>query len=78
MDIDAQCARQALLMCHCCGGPGHFAWDCPTRFDIHLLSQDDRDNLLESLLALKDAPPMPVSDDWNDNRLEEDFVHGSK
>jgi hypothetical protein len=52
--------------------------DCPTRFDIHLLSQDDCDNLLESLLALKDTPPMLTSDDWNDNRLEEDFVHSSK
>jgi hypothetical protein len=79
MDIDAQCARQAPLTCHRCGGPGHFAWDYPTRFDVRLFSQDDRDDLLESLLALKDALPMPASDDWNNNRLEEeDFVHGSK
>jgi hypothetical protein len=79
MDIDAQCARQAPLTCHRCGGPGHFAWDCPTGFDVRLLSQDDHDNLLESLLALKDALPTPASDDQNDNGLEEeDFVHSSE
>jgi hypothetical protein len=79
MDIDAQCARQAPLTCHRCGGLGHFAQDCPTRFNICLLSQDNHDNLLESLLALKDAPPMPASDDQNDNGLEEeDFVHSSE
>jgi hypothetical protein len=79
MDIDAQHARQALLMCRHCGGPGHFAWDCPTGFDIHLLSQDDCDDLLESLLALKDAPPTLASEDRNDDRLEEeDFVHSSE
>ena len=79
MDIDAQCARQALLTCCHCGGPGHFAWDCPTGFNVRLLSQDNHDDLLESLLALKDAPPMPASDDQNDNGLEEeDFVHSSE
>jgi hypothetical protein len=79
MDIDAQHARQALLMCRCCGGPGHFAWNCSTRFNVHLLSQDDCDDLLESLLALKDALPTPASDDQNNDRLEEeDFVHSSK
>ena len=79
MDINAQRARQALLTCRCCGGPGHFARDCPTGFDIRLLSQDDRDNLLESLLALKDTTPTPMPDDQNGDRLEEeDFVHSNE
>jgi hypothetical protein len=79
MDIDAQRARQALLMCHRCGGPGHFARDCPTGFDVRLLSQDDRDDLLESLLALKDTAPTPTPDDQNGDGLEEeDFVHSNK
>jgi hypothetical protein len=79
MDIDAQHARQAPPTCCHCGGLGHFAQDCPTGLDVCLLSQDNCDDLLESLLALKDAPPTPASDDWNDDRLEEeDFVHGSK
>jgi hypothetical protein len=79
MDIDAQCARQAPLTCCHCGGPGHFAWDCPTRFNVRLLSQDDRDDLLESLLALKDTVTTPTPDDQNGDGLEEeDFVHSNK
>jgi|HubBroStandDraft_3_1064219.scaffolds.fasta_scaffold10482_2 hypothetical protein len=79
MDIDAQRARQAPLTCRRCGGPGHFARDCPTGFDVRLLSQDDRDDLLESLLALKDTVPMPAPDDQNGDGLEEeDFVHSSE
>jgi len=79
MDIDAQHTRQALLMCCRCGGPGHFARDCPTGFDIRLLSQDDRDDMLESLLALKDTAPTPMPDDQNGDGLEEeDFVHSSE
>jgi hypothetical protein len=79
MDIDAQRARQAPLTCRRCGGPGHFARDCPTGFDIRLLSQDDRDDLLESLLALKDTAPTPAPDDQNGDGLEEeDFVHSSE
>jgi hypothetical protein len=79
MDINAQCARQAPLTCHCCGGPGHFAQDCPTGFDVRLLSQDNCDDLLESLLALKDTAPTLMPDDQNGDGLEEeDFVHSSE
>jgi len=79
MDIDAQRTRQAPLTCRRCGGPGHFAWDCPTGFDVRLLSQDDCDDLLESLLAMKDTAPTLTPDDQNGDRLEEeDFVHSSE
>jgi len=79
MDINAQRARQALLTCRRCGGPGHFARDCPTGFDVRLLSQDNRDDLLESLLALKDTAPTLMPDDQNGDGLEEeDFVHSSE
>jgi hypothetical protein len=66
-------------MCHCSGAISHFGQDCPTRLDICLLSQDDCDDLLESLLALKNTAPMLVPEEWTGNGSEEEyFVCSSK
>ena len=54
MDINARHAKQpSLTYCHC-GGISYFGQDCPTGFNICFLSQDNHEDLLESLLALKD------------------------
>jgi hypothetical protein len=54
MDINAQHAKQPPLTYHHYGNISHFGQDCPTGFNICLLSQDNHEDLLESLLALKD------------------------
>jgi hypothetical protein len=56
MDINAaKCAGKIPGACYRCSEFGHRARDCLTGFDIRLMSADDWEELLEDLLALKDA-----------------------
>ena len=55
MDVDAQRARKLASTCHRCGAAGHFARDCPRRFDIRHMSADEREDFLQDLLAARDA-----------------------
>jgi hypothetical protein len=41
--------------CYRCGQAGHVSRDCPKRFDVRHMSHDERDDLIEALLASKDA-----------------------
>jgi hypothetical protein len=56
MDIDAaKCVRKIPGTCYRCSELTHCSRDCPTGFDIRLMSVDECEELMENLLALKDA-----------------------
>ena len=46
------------LLCHRCNLPGHFGKDCPTRFDVQMMSMDELQEVLENRMALLDAAPL--------------------
>jgi len=57
MDVDtARKARSLSLRgCYRCRDMNHVVWDCSYRMDVHQLTTEQREELIEDLLALKDA-----------------------
>ena len=58
MDIDA--ARKAKAIsdaCRQCGAIGHWAKDCPHKFNIRYMGTDELETILEDKFAAKDAVP---------------------
>jgi len=56
--------------CYRCGEPNHLVKDCPHCLDIRRLTAEQREELIEDLMALKDA----VAEEEVGSSLEEDFV----
>ena len=73
MDIDAARKKAALPQgCRRCGQLGHWAKDCPQRFDVRHMSADEVQDVLEAMLAKLDvAPPEEAVAEPAE---EEDFV----
>jgi len=72
MDIDAVWKVRSLPLrgCYQCGEANHLVRDCPHRLDIRKLTVEQWEELIEDLMALKDA----VEEEEVDPSLEEDFV----
>jgi len=56
--------------CYQCREPNHLVKDCPHRLDVWRLTAEQWEELIEDLMALKDA----VAEEEVGSSLEEDFV----
>jgi len=56
--------------CYRCGEPNHLVKDCPHRLDVWRLTAEQREELIEDLMALKDA----AAEEEVGSSPEEDFV----
>jgi len=63
MDVDVTRKARSLPPrgCYRCGDVNHVVWDCPYRLDICQLTTEQQKELIEDLLALKDAVPIEES-----------------
>jgi len=63
MDVNATRKTRFLSLrgYYRCGDTNHLVWDCPYRIDVCLLTSEQREELFEDLLALKDAVPIKES-----------------
>ena len=73
MDVDATRKARSLPPrgCYRCGDANHLVRDCPHRMDVRQLTSEQREELFEDLLALKDAVPIEESSSPEE---EEDFA----
>jgi len=57
MDVDAVRKMRSLPLqgCYCCGEANHLVKDCPYRLDVRRLIAEQREELIEDLMVLKDA-----------------------
>ena len=72
MDVDAVWKMCSLPLrgCYQCGEANHLMKDCPHRLDVRRLTAEQREELIEDLMALKDA----VEEKEVCSALEEDFA----
>jgi len=72
MDVDA--VRKTCSLppqgCYRCGEANHLVKDCPHYLDVQRLTAEQRKELIEDLMALKDA----VEEEEVFSALEEDFA----
>jgi len=72
MDVDAVRKMHSLPLqgCYHCGEANHLVKDCPHHLDIWRLTVEQREELIEDLMALKDT----VEEEEVCSALEEDFA----
>ena len=72
MDVDTvrKTRPTPLQGCYQCGEPNHLMKDCPHCLDVRRLTAEQQEELIEDLMALKDA----VAEEEVSSFPEEDFV----
>ena len=72
MDVDTVRKARSLPLrgCYRCREANHLVRDCPHRLDVRKLTVEQQEELIEDLMALKDA----VEEEEVDPSREEDFV----
>jgi len=72
MDVDIVRKTHSLPLrgCYRCRETNHLVKDCPHRLDVQRLTAEQREELIEDLIALKDA----VEEKEVCSALEEDFA----
>jgi len=72
MNVDAvqKTCSLPLRGCYCCREANHLVKDCPHHLDIRRLTTEQREELIEDLMALKDT----VEEEEVCSAPEEDFA----
>jgi len=72
MDVDTVRKMCSLSPrgCYCCGEANYLVKDCPHHLDVRRLTAEQREELIEDLMALKDA----VEEEEVCSAPEEDFA----
>jgi len=72
MDVDTvwKMYPAPLQECYRCEEPNHLVKDCSHHLDVWRLTAEQREELIEDLMALKDT----VAEEEVGSSLEEDFV----
>jgi len=72
MDVDTVWKMYSIPLrgCYRCGEPNHLVKDCSHHLDVRRLTAEQQEELIEDLMALKDA----IAEEEVGSSLKEDFV----
>ena len=56
MDLDVARNAPVSLKCFCCKLPGHFGNNCPSHHDVHMMTTDELEEVIQQWLVWLDTP----------------------
>jgi hypothetical protein len=57
-----QCPGNTPRACYCCGSFNHLSLQCKIKFNVQAMTSDEREDILEQLLAAKDVASEEVEE----------------